>query len=278
MATTREAAIEMLKNGVSKLGTSEAFQNYLEFSRKFHHYSLHNTMMILFQRPDATLVAGFNKWKEMGRSVKKGEKGIAIWAPLFGKREKEDGTDETFLRGFKLVYVFDVAQTDGKPIPENPVAPKRLEGEDGGLYALLAAHVTDSGLSLIREAVIGDDQANGSYNRVAKEIRVRPDLSPIQSLKTLAHEVAHWKLHSDDDGASLTRDVKETEAEAAAFLALSHFGIRADEYSFGYVAGWSKGNVRMIEKSLSRIERAADAIIKAIEERLPKGEPASVAA
>lgn len=270
-------AIEMLKRGVNAISTSAKFIEWLNFSRRFHNYSLQNTLLIMTQRPNATKVAGFHKWKQMGRFVKRGERGIAILAPVIcTKRDEATGIETSILRGFRVVYVFDVAQTDGKPIPENPA--KKLEGEDGqGLYNLLAAHVTDSGLRL----TIGDpmtEGANGSYDRLGKHIIIAPGLSPVQRLKTLCHEVAHWKLHSDDEGRILPRAVVETEAEAAAYLALAHFGIRADDYAFAYVAGWSGGNVGVLEKSLRRIQKGADAIIAAIEARLPKRESEEVAA
>ncbi len=265
----REEAVEMLKAGVQKLSSSDEFERFLAFKQTVRNYSLHNTLMILLQKRDATVVGGLrNFWNKHGRYVRKGEKAIAIWAPLFGKKKHEDGTEDTFIRGFKTVPVFDLSQTEGKPLPEHPTVEKLTGEDERGLYDMLAAHVTDSGLTLLREVDPEFADANGSYSKLSKTIRVRPDLSPMQSFKTLAHEVAHWFLHSDDKGMDLTRPVKETEAEAAAFLTLAHFGIRADSYSFGYVAGWSSGNLKMIERSLSRIEKAANHIIKVVEERL----------
>lgn len=279
MAITKDEAVELLRNGIAKLSTSEAFVSYLEFSSKFHQYSLHNTYLILAQtQGQATMVAGFNKWRdEFGRFVKRGEKGIAIFAPMFKKEERADGTKHDALIGFRIVYVFDVAQTEGKPIPER-ILPTRLEGEDAGLFALLAEHVTQSGLSLNPACADFPDERNGDYSKLGKEIRIRAGLSPVQKLKTLAHEVAHWKLHSDEKGEILPREVKETEAEAAAFLALARFGIRADAYSFAYIADWSRGNLKTLESSLTRIKRAADQIEEAIRSRLPEGVTPSEAA
>lgn len=269
MAMTKDDAVEMLRNGIAKLSTSEAFQSYLEFSSKFYHYSLHNTLMILCQtQGKATAVAGFNKWRdEFGRFVKKGETGIAIYAPMFKKEERADGTKRDALIGFRIVYVFDVAQTEGKPLPER-ILPRKLDGADGGLYDLLAKHITDSGLTLEVKKLNGE---NGHYSKLEKAIRIEETLpSQLQRFKTLAHEAAHWKLHSGDAEQSLPREVMETEAEAAAFLTLAHFGFKADEYSFAYIADWTRGNLQTLEKSLSRIKKGADAIIEAIESRLPQ--------
>jgi hypothetical protein len=269
MAMTKEQSVEVLKNGIAKLSTSEAFLEYLTFSAKFHQYSLHNALLIMAQtQGKATAVAGFNKWRdEFGRFVKKGETGLAIWAPLFKKEERADGTKRDALIGFRVVYVFDVNQTEGKPLPER-VAPRKLLGEDGGLYDVLAQHVTDSGLTLEVKKLDGE---NGHYSKLEKAIRIEETLpSALQRFKTLAHEVAHWKLHSDEQGEALTRSAKETEAEAAAFLVLAHFGFRADEYSFAYIADWTRGNLQTLEKSLARIKRGADAVIEAIESRLPE--------
>lgn len=271
MAITKDDAVAMLKNGIAKLSTSEAFQEYLSFSSRFHQYSLRNTLMILCQTEGkATAVAGFNKWRdEFGRFVKKGEKGLAIWAPMFKKEDRADGTTRDALIGFRVVYVFDVAQTEGKDIPER-VMPRKLEGEDGGLYDVLAKHVTDSGLTLEVKKLNGE---NGHYSKLEKAIRIEETLpSSLQRFKTLAHEVAHWKLHSDETGEQVSRSAKETEAEASAFLALAHFGLKADSYSFAYINDWTRGDLQILEKSLTRIKRGADAIIEAIESRLPKSE------
>lgn len=273
MAITKEESVEILKNGIAKLSTSAAFQEYLTFSAKFHQYSLHNALLILCQtQGKATAVAGFNKWRdEFGRFVKKGEKGLAIWAPMFKKEERSDGSKRDALIGFRVVYVFDVAQTEGKDLPER-ILPRKLEGEDGGLYDLLAQHVTQSGLTLEVKKLGGE---NGHYSKLEKTIRIEETLpSQLQRFKTLAHEVAHWKLHSDEAGEALSRTSKETEAEAAAFLALAHFGFKADEYSFAYIADWTRGNIQTLEKSLARIKKGAEFIIEAIESRLPKTEAA----
>lgn len=268
----RTAALAMLKDGVKKLGESGAFQRYLEVSARFHNYSPMNRMMIAIQRPDATRVAGFNTWKDLGRWVRKGEKGIAIWAPMFFAKKDQDGNKTgEILRGFRVVHVFDVAQTEGKELPA-PVTAERLTGEeDGGIFEALVDFAKHGGLSVQEAFAAFPPERDGDYSPMGKEIRIRAGLAQLQRAKTMAHECAHWILHSDDKGGALAREVKETEAEAAAFLALARFGFRSDDYSFPYVAGWASGDVTVLEKSLARIEKAADEIIHAIESRIREG-------
>lgn len=264
-----KAAVETLRNGVKSLSDSDTFKAYLETRAKFHAYSWHNTMMIFFQRKDATHVAGFNRWKDLGRFVKKGEKGIAIFAPMmYAKKDQSTGekTGEV-LRGFRVVHVFDIAQTDGKTLPEAPM-PKELTGEEGSeIFEAMAEFATRGGLNVLREFDGFSDDRKGDFCREAKQIRIRAGLSPLQAAKTLAHECSHWILHSQPAGAALGREIKETEAEAAAFIALARVGLKMDEYSFAYIAHWSGGDMKTLEESLSRIERAAEEIVHAIESR-----------
>lgn len=266
----RTTALDTLKRGVSSLANSEAFQAYLKVSAKFHSYSWRNRMMIAIQRPDATHVAGFNKWLELGRWVRKGEKGIAIFAPLtYAKKDEATGekTGEV-LRGFRIVHVFDIAQTDGKPLPDAPM-PEQLTGnQDGGIFTALMDFAMRGGLSVLPAFDTFEDERNGDYSPLQKQIRIRSGLSILQRAKTMAHECAHWILHTSDEGKALAREVKETEAEAAAFLALARFGFASDSYSFPYLAHWAKGDVSILEKSLDRINKAADEIAHAVTSRL----------
>lgn len=266
-----KTAVETLKNGVKTLADSETFKAYLALRAKFHTYSWHNTMMIFFQSPKATQVAGFNRWKELGRFVKKGEKGIAIFAPMmYAKKDAATGekTGET-LRGFRVVHVFDVAQTDGNPLPEAPM-PKELDGTEGAeAFEALADFATNGGLNVLRDFDAFTDDRKGDFSREAKQIRIRAGLSQLQSLKTLAHECAHWILHSSPAGSALAREIKETEAEGAAFIALARLGLKSDDYSFAYIAHWAAGDVKILDESLARIEKAAEEIVHAVESRMP---------
>lgn len=266
----RTVALETLRNGVASLASSEAFQAYLKVSAKFHSYSWRNRLMIALQRPDASHVAGFNKWKELGRWVKRGEKGIAIFAPMmFAKKDAETGekTGE-MLRGFRIVHVFDIAQTEGKPLPVPPM-PEQLTGDqDGGIFPALVDFATHGGLTVLPDFATFPDERNGDYSPLEHQIRIRAGLSILQRAKTMAHECAHWILHTSDEGRALAREVKETEAEAAAFLALARFGFPSDAYSFAYIAHWAAGDMKILEASLERINKAADEIAYAVESRL----------
>lgn len=271
--TSKDRALETLRNGIKTLADSEQFKRYLSVRSAFHKYSARNSLMILLQRPDATNVAGFNKWLELGRWVKKGEKGIAIFAPMmYAKKDPDTGekTGDT-LRGFRVVHVFDVKQTDGAPLPE-PVMPKELEGEEGAdIFAALQDFAQHGGLTVLPAFDGFTDERKGDYSPGEKQIRIRSGMSNFQRVKTLAHECAHWILHTDETGRVLARDVKETEAEAAAFLALARCGLRSDEYSFAYVATWADGDMNILEASLSRIEKASEEILHAINSRIAQG-------
>jgi antirestriction protein ArdC len=262
-------ALEALRAGIKAISDSQSFQEYLKSAARFHNYSLYNRLLIWSQRRDATLVAGFNAWKDQGRYVKKGEKGIAILAPMFVKKtDSLTGEKKESLVGFRSVYVFDVKQTDGKPLPEIPM-PKELTGEQGGeLLGAMVDFAQHGGLTVLPSFREFPDERNGDYSPADKQIRLRAELSTVQKAKTMAHECAHWILHTSPEGSRLSREAKETEAEAAAFLALAAFGIPTDQYSFAYIAGWSAGDMNLLEKSLGRIQRAAEEIGHAIRSRL----------
>lgn len=266
----RTEALATLRRGLEQLTTDEAFQKYLRSRAAFHSYSMRNCLLIGMQNPDATNVAGFNTWKKLGRFVKKGEKGIAILAPLMYAK-KDEGTGETTgqaLMGFRVVHVFDVAQTDGQPLPER-IMPKELTGDEGGdIFDAMKDFAEHGGLTVLPDYASFDDERKGDYSRGEKQIRIRAGMPMVQKCKTLAHECAHWVLHSSEEGISLSREAKETEAEAAAFLALAEFGIPTDGYSFAYIADWAGGDMKIMERSLSRIQKASDEIAHAIRARI----------
>jgi antirestriction protein ArdC len=231
--------------------------------------------MIWMQRKDASHVAGFQTWKEMGRWVKKGEKGIAILAPMVFNKKDAAGqkTDEKFIGGFRVVHVFDIAQTEGKPLPEAPSCERLTGAEDAGIFTALLDFAMRGGLTVLPAFDSFDDERNGDYSPTQKQIRIRSGLSILQRAKTMAHECAHWILHTSTEGAQLAREVKETEAEAVAYLALARFGFPSDAYSFGYIAAWARGDSKIMEASLSRIQKAADEVVHAIESRISELDP-----
>lgn len=267
VASTDKAAElhQKLEEGVAELVSGEDWQSYLATAARFHTYSMHNTFLIFMQRPDATRVAGFKTWQSMGRQVRKGEKGIAILAPSSRKvtETKDDGTEESrrIVTGFRVVYVFDIAQTEGDPIVET-VRCQLVEGEaPEGLWDALAAQVTGSGFTLTR----GDcGTANGWTKFDTNEVRVADSLSPAQACKTLAHELAHTILHREVDYHGC-RGRWEVEAESVAYIVAAASGMDTDGYSLPYVAKWSAGDVSLVKETAERVVKTAKTILAAME-------------
>ena len=281
---------EKLEQGIKELFESEKYKTYLNTMSKFHNYSFNNTMLIAMQKPDATLVAGFKAWqKNFDRHVKKGEKGIRILAPAPYKiKEERDKIDpvtqellldkdgnpqkeevEITIPAFRAVSVFDVAQTDGKPIPE--LAAKELLSDVEGYQDMIRAVEAISPVPIELEEIAGDSK--GYYDREAKRIAVQENMSEGQTLKTMIHEVAHSKLHSkeveQDEQMRKDRNTKEVEAESIAYTVCQHFGIDTSDYSFGYIAGWSSGrDTKELRASMDTIRRTASELITGIEEQL----------
>ena len=281
---------EKLEQGIKELFESEKYKTYLNTMSKFHNYSFNNTMLIAMQKPDATLVAGFKAWqKNFDRHVKKGEKGIRILPPAPYKiKEERDKIDpvtqellldkdgnpqkeevEITIPAFRAVSVFDVAQTDGKPIPE--LAAKELLSDVEGYQDMIRAVEAISPVPIELEEIAGDSK--GYYDREAKRIAVQENMSESQTLKTMIHEVAHSKLHSkeveQDEQMRKDRNTKEVEAESIAYTVCQHFGVDTSDYSFGYIAGWSSGrDTKELRASMDTIRRTASELITGIEEQL----------
>jgi antirestriction protein ArdC len=225
-----------------------------------------NQLLISFQNPEATLVAGFHKWKTLGRSVKKGQKGIAIFAPCAYRTKVEDdnGNEKTFqqLRGFRVVYVFDILQTDGDPIEDlDAIRPKLLDGDaPEGIWEVLVAQTNAAGFEVVRDQKRNE---NGYCDFVGKKIAVRPDVAPAQALKTLVHELGHALLHGDGPVAS--REVAEVEVESVAYIVCDALGLDTSSYSFKYVATWSDGDVEKIKVTGERVIHCSKRILVALE-------------
>lgn len=260
----RLAAVhEKLTASVSALTSSEAWRQMLTVAARFHRYSPNNVLLITVQRPDATLVAGYRTWQQVGRHVIKGERGIAILAPVVSRDQTEDGPDEEagdkpwVLRGFRVTHVFDISQTDGKPLPET--GPALLAGgSPHGLWDALAAQVHNAGFTLDR----GDcGDANGYTDHRNRHVRVRADVSDAQACKTLAHELGHVLLHGPDDPPR-PRHVAEVEAESVAYIVGAAAGLPTDGYSVPYVAGWANGETDVIAESATRVLATARQVIE----------------
>ena len=257
----RMELMAQLADGVSNLTTSDEWRRYLEFQARFHRYSFGNVILIAAQNEGATRVAGFNTWRKLHRFVRKGEKAIWILAPMIYKdADVTSGEDDRFIRGFKFVPVFDVAQTDGDELPSicNP-----LEGDDPlGLYDQLQAVARSIGFTVEDYDFTGS--TNGDCSHSDHRIRVKATNSPAQRVKTLAHEIAHAVLHEE----FADRALAELEAESVAFAVCRAHALDTSGYSFGYVALWAGGGEHAlagIKTSCERIQRCASTILQALE-------------
>ena len=281
---------DKLEEGLKELFESEKYKTYLSTMSKFHNYSFNNTLLIAMQKPEATLVAGYKAWqKNFERHVNKGEKAIRILAPAPYKiKEERDKLDpvtgemmfdengmpqkeqvEVTIPAFRAVSVFDVSQTDGKPIPELEAQEllSTVEGYEDFVQALMNVAPVPIGF----EDIPGDSK--GYFHTEEKRIAVQENMSESQTLKTMVHEVAHSMLHNkeinrDDliEEPAKDRNTKEVEAESVAYTVCQHFGIDTSDYSFGYIAGWSSGkDMKELKSSLDTIRKTASELITGIE-------------
>lgn len=265
--TDKMNILDRLAEGITQLTSSERWQEWLTMQSRFHGYSFNNTLLILGQKPESTRVAGFNAWRKLDRFVRKGEKGIWILAPMVYKATDDTDSNESgdtkVIRGFKPVPVFDVSQTQGAELPEVCV---HLDGEDeSGLYERLCTFTASIGFSV--EDADDLSGANGMCSHDEKRIQVLASNSPLQRVKTLAHELGHAILHTPTEGRPDDRAIRELEAESIAFIVCATKGVTSDDYSFGYVATWSGGGdeaLAAIKASGARIQRTADHVISAL--------------
>ena len=245
-------AIDTLAKAVDTVRASDTFKAYLDTQARFHNYSWHNTWMIYSQRPNAERVAGFKTWLTLGRHVRKGEKGIAIFAPMRFKKENDKGETEDRI-AFRVVHVFDVSQTDGKELPT--VEAPNVETAADNLLADLVRVADSRGIAVTFRALCG-----GKYGTSAKgAIEVDNTHATGQQAKTLAHELAHESLHWVDRG-SLTRSIAELEAESVAYVVCRHFALDTSIRSSAYIALWN-GDGKAMRESMDRIAKTARAII-----------------
>lgn len=281
-----DEAMERLAQGVASLRAGEGWQAWLDTAARFHHYSVNNQLLILMQKPDASMVAGFRTWQELGRNVMKGERSIRILAPSTRKVEITDEAGaprlddngnplkRDKLMGFRAVPVFDISQTDGEPIPEGPKATLLQGQAPAGLWDGLAAQVQSDGYALSRApGAVDIGGANGVTNFAARTVQVRADVSDAQAAKTLAHELGHVRLHDPAAGEEtlfVCRGTAEVEAESVAYLVSAHAGLDTSDYSFGYVAGWAATTSDdVLMATANRVRATAAAII----EQLPEPPP-----
>jgi len=265
-----------LHNGVEEISSSEDWARCLKYQKSFHKYSFRNLLLITFQMPEATRVAGYKTWQKLGRQVRKGEKALSILAPVPRKFEAKDAdgnTEEKTHMYFRAVKVFDISQTEGDDVPTNDVC-KLLEGSDdeaAALFETLKAYAeAELGYTVSKvEEVHGRPTANGICYMDERRIEIanRPAL---QQAKTLAHEIGHAILHSGEHSYDKLHSSKqmEVEAESVAFCIMGAFGLDSSDYSFGYVAGWSGGEAKKVEQSGQRIQGAVGQVLGYLEDRV----------
>ena len=285
-----------IEKGIMELFESDRYRQYLSTMSRFHKYSLNNVMLIHSQRPDATLVAGFNKWKnQFGRHVKKGERGIQILAPVpFKKKVDEVKLDphtkapmldkdgnlvkeekEVSVPMFKVVSVFDVSQTDGKPLP---VLAHSLSGDVQQYEVFMEALRRTSPVPIVIAHT--DRDVDGFFDLTAQQITIQDGMSQVQTICAGVHEIAHSKLHNydkmtelADDGVTVLapeekdRHTEEVEAESISYAVCQYFGIETADNSFGYIATWSQGKeLKELRASLETINRTSSELISSIEQ------------
>jgi N-terminal domain of anti-restriction factor ArdC len=264
--TAKEVIAANVQSLIEQLeaGHSDALTAYLNAMSRFHRYSLGNVLEIARQRPDATNVAGFWKWKELGRSVKKGEKGIRILAPIIGVRRKKDEEankditkqNTAILVGFRSAYVFDVSQTEGAELPEL----REISGDVGENRDRLIAFIERQGIELVFTERIAPALGMSYGGRIA----ILPGQSNAEEFSTLVHELAHEMLHKAERRTATTKVVRETEAEAIAFVIGKAVGLETGTKSADYIQLYH-GNASLLAESLEVIQQASTLILAALE-------------
>lgn len=276
--------IQSLEDGLTDLFQSNRYADFLKTMTNFHEYSLYNTILIMMQCPQASLVAGYKKWQTMGRQVKRGEKAITILCPCPHKVKKKvldkdgnpvlDENGKETEKEFSIPYfrpgsVFDISQTDGEPI--ETLNPKVLTDTVNGYDVLIQKLISISPVPVTFEEIEGS--AKGYFSPSSKEIVVKKDMPNLQTLKTLVHESAHARLHNLEamEEHAKDRETKEVEAESVAYCVLTAFGFDTSEYSFPYIAGWSSGrDMKELKSSMDLIRITAGQIIDELQKGMTK--------
>lgn len=252
-----ERALASLANQLDA-GNSAQLDAYLAAMSRFHSYSFGNIMLIVGQRPDASRVAGFHAWRSLGRTVKRGEKGILIFAPMLVRTRDADGqADEDRPRQlrFRAVHVFDIAQTEGEPLPE----PLRVGGDPGLALQRLEAAVITAGITLETSDTLREVEGYSAGGRIV----IRSGQPPAERFSTLVHEWAHEILHQSDREHRPPKTVRETEAEAVAFVVGHAIGLELGTASADYIRLY-QGDSATLAASLDRVQRTACRIIESI--------------
>lgn len=276
---------DKLETGIKEVFESNRYREYLSAMQKFHAYSYNNSLLIHLQKPEASYVAGYKTWETLDRHVRKGEKGITIFAPCPYKTKKaveviDDKTGqfkrdsqgkpvteekEIQYASFRAVSIFDISQTEGRPLPE---LAEELKGEIPD-YKVLMDSIREVAPVPIRFES-WDKSKKGHYDLTNKEIVIKSGMSDLQTVKTAIHEMAHSILHKDQahikDSATM-----EVQAESTAFIVCQHLGLDTSDYSFGYLAGWSSDKeLPELKSSLQTIQRTSHEVIENLDRAILK--------
>src|ERR1700691_5439036 len=276
--TRTKEAVEFLVAALES-GNSEVLTAYLGTMAKFHTYSFGNIMLIARQKPDATNVAGLRAWNSLGRFVKRGEKGIFILAPMVGRRSTKDvATDEASedattdghrtLYGFRAVYVFDVTQTEGKELPTLTEVNGDVSGYRERLFKFVEAQSVE--LSFSERIAPAKGLSYGG------KITLLSGMQPAEEFSTLTHEIAHEMLHRGDRRTLTTKQVRETEAEAVAFVVCQAIGLETGTASAVYIQLWH-GDADLLRESLEAVQQTAAVILGGIGPEVAGSHPCSAA-
>ena len=273
-SSKRADAYEKLKDSVSKLSSSEDFTRWLKVRAQFHKYSLNNTLLLLGQFPTATKVAGYQAWKKLGRQVCGGEKGIQIFAPLITRKKEEkqkaseqSDTADRELVGYRVVNVFDISQTEGDPLPDDPVAASIEGNSHAYMWDALVGVADEAGYEVETQSLNGND---GFCVQRTKKIVVKQELSGNGKVHVLIHELAHaYGAGYKEFG----RKDAEVVAEAASYIVCAGIGLDVSSNSVPYIARWSSADTEKLLDVVSAVDEIARKIENAIAPADEKNHP-----
>lgn len=273
--------LKILEQGIKNVFTSDKYMEYLKTMSKFHNYSINNVLWVQMQNPNASVIAGLKTWNELGRKVNKGEKALRVLAPMKHTKlieiEKVDANTKKPIKekqkvewiSYKAVPVFDISQTNGKELPS---LISELQGNIKHFDHMKNALTKVAKIPIEFEDI---KDSKGYYHLTENRIAIKKGMSDMQTIKTMIHEIAHSRLHNIKEEKSISsimnRNAKETEAESVAFVVSNHFDIDTSDYSFGYIASWSKDyELTDLKASLSRIQKESSSLITEIEAEVEK--------
>ncbi|MCM3571270.1 ArdC-like ssDNA-binding domain-containing protein [Neobacillus mesonae] len=269
-----EEYFEEIVKGVRGILTDEKYKEYLNFSAKLPRYSFNNLMMIYMQNPQATYVAGMKTWNSLGRKIIKGEKALKILAPIQKKFEEEKQNEAgqkeieevTKIVGFRTVPVYDVRQTEGMPIPLNPIVPEKVEPSDfaAKIYDHLKNKLNEE--LPVTEKILDRNGLYGYYTPSEHSITINHKHDVTNKLTTLIHEYAHSIFHSSEGKYKDSgKDVKETQAESFAYLTCKYFGLDSSRFTFPYLASYAGNSDQLLLRHQDEIQKETNRLITKIE-------------